>query len=86
PDVPLDADQKAFLAGLADSLSAAEWNGDVIGQVISEAGKASPIGTKGAFKVLYQILINKERGPRLGNFLASMDRDFVIGRVTEASQ
>ena len=86
PDVPLDADQKAFLAGLADSLSAAEWNGDVIGQVISEAGKVSPIGTKGAFKVLYQILINKERGPRLGNFLASMDRDFVIGRVTEASQ
>ena len=62
------------------------WDAETIGQTISEAGKASPIGTKGAFRTLYRILICQERGPRLGNFLASMDKAFVVGRVREAAQ
>ncbi|MBP5394979.1 MAG: lysine--tRNA ligase, partial [Candidatus Methanomethylophilaceae archaeon] len=86
PQVQLTDDEKAFLKAVLAGMQAAKWDADEIGQVISEAGKASPIGTKGGFRTMYQILIAKERGPRLGNFLASMDRDFVLGRIGEAAQ
>ena len=86
PSVELNADEKAFLKDLSGRLAGIGWDAEAIGQAISEAGKESPIGTKGAFKTMYRILIMKERGPRLGNFLASMDRDFVTGRVSEAAQ
>lgn len=86
PAVELTADEKAFLSDLAGKLDAVGWDSEAIGQAISDAGKESPIGTKGAFRTMYRILILKERGPRLGNFLASMDRSFVIGRIREAAQ
>ena len=86
PDVQLSADEKAFLKDLHGRLIALEgWDGPAISQAISDAGKASPIGTKGAFKVMYTILISQDRGPRLGNFLASMDREFVTKRVLDGS-
>ena len=86
PGLQLSGDEKAFLANLHSRLSAGEWTSDAISQAVSDAGAASPIGAKGAFKVMYEILIAKERGPRLGNFLASMDRDFVLGRILEESR
>lgn len=86
PGLQLSGDEKAFLADLHSRLSAGEWTSDAISQAVSDAGAASPIGAKGAFKVMYEILIAKERGPRLGNFLASMDRDFVLGRILEESR
>ena len=86
PQVQLTDDEKAFLKAVLAGMQSSKWDADEIGQVISEAGKASPIGTKGGFRTMYQILIAKERGPRLGNFLASMDRDFVLGRIGEAAQ
>ncbi len=86
PSVELTADEKQFLSALSEKMAVIDWNSEDIGKSISEVGGESPIGTKGAFKTLYRILIEKERGPRLGNFLASMDREFVLGRVKEASQ
>ena len=86
PDVQVSDDEKSFLKTLAGKLSADSWNAEDIGMAVSGTGKESSIGTKGAFKVMYRILINKERGPRLGNFLESMDPDFVIGRINEAAQ
>ena len=85
PAVELSADEKAFLADLAAKLASADWATDAINDAISAAGSASPIGNKNAYKVMYKILIQKERGPRLANFLAMMDKDFVVGRVKEAS-
>ncbi|MBP5734386.1 MAG: lysine--tRNA ligase, partial [Candidatus Methanomethylophilaceae archaeon] len=86
PQVQLTDDEKAFLKAVLAGMQSSKWDADEIGQVISEAGKASPIGAKGGFRTMYMILIAKERGPRLGNFLASMDRDFVLGRIGEAAQ
>ena len=85
PAVDLSADEKAFLADLAGKLEGVDWTSDAISENISAASSASPIGNKNAFKVLYKILIQKERGPRIANFLASMDKDFVVGRFKEAS-
>ncbi len=86
PEVTLTDAEKTFLKTLTSKFADVKWQAEDIGLYISETGKASEVGTKGAFKVLYTIFINKERGPRLGNFLASMDRDFVLKRVEEASQ
>ncbi|MDR0509245.1 MAG: lysine--tRNA ligase, partial [Candidatus Methanoplasma sp.] len=57
---------------------------DTVGQIISETGKDSTIGLKAGFKAIYQVLIGKEAGPRLGPFLASMDKQFVINRFIQA--
>ena len=61
------------------------WDSDTIVNIISECGKASPIGMKNAYKVIYQLIIGKDRGPRLGPFLASMDKQFVINRFNQAA-
>jgi len=85
PDVKLSDDEKAYMKVLSPLLSASGWNAADIHNVVSETGKNSKIGTKGAFQVLYKVLINRTSGPRLGHFLATMEKDFVISRIKEAS-
>jgi lysyl-tRNA synthetase class 1 len=85
PDVKLSEDEKAYMTALVPLLSASEWNADAIHSVVSETGKNSKIGTKGGFQALYKVLINRTSGPRLGHFLATMEKDFVVARVKEAS-
>ncbi|MCL2712754.1 MAG: lysine--tRNA ligase, partial [Methanomassiliicoccaceae archaeon] len=85
PDADLSADELLYLKALLPILSGAEWNAESIHNIVSEAGKNSKIGTKGGFQALYKILIKRTSGPRLGHFLATMEKDFVITRVREAS-
>jgi len=84
PNVELSDGEKEYLRSLYPLLSAAEWNAGAIHNVVSEVGKSSGIGTKGGFQALYKILINRTSGPRLGHFLATMEKDFVTLRVKEA--
>ena len=86
PAVDLTDAEKAFFKDLSARLDAVQWKADDINNAILEAGKASPLGNKGAFKALYKILINRTAGPRLGAFLESMDKAFVVKRLGEASQ
>ncbi|MBX4192561.1 lysine--tRNA ligase, partial [Candidatus Parcubacteria bacterium] len=37
------------------------------------------------FKIIYQIFLGKESGPKAGWFLASLPKDFVVKRLREAS-
>ena len=85
PDVKLSDDEKTYMKALSPQLSASAWNAADIHNVVSEAGKNSKIGTKGAFQALYKVLINRTSGPRLGHFLATMEKNFVISRIKEAS-
>jgi len=85
PDVELSADETAFLSSLAPLLSATEWKAESIHNIVSDVGKGNKIGTKGGFQALYKILIKRTSGPRLGHFLATMEKDFVIKRIKEAS-
>ena len=34
------------------------------------------------FRIMYLILLGKERGPRLGFFLATIDKNFVVKRLS----
>ena len=83
PDVKLSDDETEYLRKLDTALSDSEWDDESIHAAISETGKGSKIGTKGGFQALYKILINKASGPRLGRFLAAMEKDFVIRRIRE---
>ena len=83
PDVQLSSDEKSFFETLAMRLDA--WDAESINKVILETAKESPLGTKKGFQALYKILIGKTAGPRLGSFLESMDKDFVIARLKEVS-
>jgi len=83
--IELSQDEKSYLNALKAVLESCEWNADAINSAVTDTAKDS-IGNKGAFKVMYRILIGKNAGPRLGPFLASMDRQFVLDRLGEASQ
>ncbi|MBP5735102.1 MAG: lysine--tRNA ligase, partial [Candidatus Methanomethylophilaceae archaeon] len=85
PEVQLSDDEKKYFADLVSKLRGTDWKAMTINEVISETAKASSLGSKKGFQALYKILINRTAGPRLGAFLESMDKDFVIGRLTEAS-
>jgi lysyl-tRNA synthetase class 1 len=85
PAVDLSDDESSFLKTLLPLLADAEWNAEKIHNVVSETGKNSRIGSKGAFGALYKILIKRTSGPRLGHFLATMEKGFVIRRIEEAS-
>jgi lysyl-tRNA synthetase class 1 len=86
PDVKLTGDEIGYLKELTPLLSRSEWNADDIHTAVSDTGKNSKIGAKGGFQVLYKILINRTSGPRLGHFLATMEKDFVMRRLSEASE
>ncbi|MBR6213909.1 MAG: lysine--tRNA ligase, partial [Candidatus Methanomethylophilaceae archaeon] len=84
-DIELSADEKGYFKALAEKLKTIGWNADEINSAVTEVAKDG-IGNKGAFKAMYKILIGKNMGPRLGPFLASMDRQFVLDRLEQASQ
>ena len=84
PDVDLAEAEVGYLRSLRATLEAAEWDGESLHDVIYESAKASEIGSKKAFQVMYRILIGRRSGPRLGHFLATMERAFVLDRIDEA--
>ena len=81
----ISADEKVYFGALASKLQSVEWTPEKINNVVAEEAKVTPLGSKKGFQALYKILINRTSGPRLGSFLASMDREFVIKRMREAS-
>jgi lysyl-tRNA synthetase class 1 len=84
-NIELSADEKAYFKVLASKFRDIEWNAEQINAAVTDAAKDG-IGNKGAFKAMYKILIGKNMGPRLGPFLASMDRQFVLDRLEQAAQ
>ena len=43
----------------------------------------TPIEQPIAFKAIYRVLLDREAGPKAGNLLAFLERDFVIARFRE---
>ena len=85
PSVELSEEEKAYFGKLVSKLQCVDWTPESISNVVAEEAKVTPLGSKKGFQALYKILINRTSGPRLGSFLASMDRGFVVERVKEAS-
>ena len=83
----LDEAQLKFLTALADNFEGlSEWDAEAIHNTIHVTSKEIDLAAKSAFQALYWVIIGQERGPRLGYFLSSLDKEFVINRLKEASE
>ncbi len=76
-------EEKGFAGILSQKLSDCEWNGDEIHAAIRGSAEETGFPVKKAFKTLYRAFIGREKGPRLGYFLSTMERPFVLGRLKE---
>ncbi len=79
----LTAAQRAFLRLLATLLPGTKWEGDPLQVCIFNAARLTPIDQPSAFKAIYRVLLDRENGPKAGNFLSFLDLDFVARRFSE---
>ncbi len=86
PDVEITPEQKAILAKLSSKLENIEWAADIIHNTIYETSVEAEIKAGQMFKLIYQIFLARNKGPRLGHLLASLEKDFVLERVKHFSE
>lgn len=79
----LSAAQRGFLQQLAAELPETPWEDEQLQGKIFEVARLTPIEQPVAFKAIYRVLLDREAGPKAGNLLAFLDRDFVITRFQE---
>lgn len=79
PDVEIDEKILEVYRKTADEIEEG-LNGKEIQQFIYETAKERELPLGKVFKAGYQLILGKNRGPRLGPFLASLDQDFVVKR------
>ena len=75
--------QRAFLQNLANALPETAWEDNALQAKVFEVARMTPIEQPVAFKAIYRVLLDREAGPKAGNLLAFLDRDFVIARFRE---
>ncbi|PSQ27784.1 lysine--tRNA ligase [Halobacteriales archaeon QS_9_68_17] len=80
PDVDLDADTAAALDEFADFVEG-EDDPEAIQGEIYETAKRHDIPVGDFFTVGYRLFFDEEQGPKLGSFLAKLDRTFVLERL-----
>jgi lysyl-tRNA synthetase class 1 len=79
----LAATQRAFLHTLATLLPHSKWEGDALQVTVFNATRLTPIDQPSAFKAVYRVLLDRDNGPKAGNLLSFLDRDFVVSRFSE---
>jgi len=79
----LSVEQCGFLHILAEQLRNATWQDEALQIAVFNAARQTPIDQPGAFKAIYRVLLDRESGPKAGNLLSFLDRDFVIRRFSE---
>jgi len=83
PKIKLESDQIEFLEILNKKLSKINWDAENIHNAIYDITQEKNIPPKKAFTTIYQIILGKDKGPRLGYFLSNLDEEFVIKRIKE---
>lgn len=81
----LSAAQRGFLRRLAEALPQVAWEDDALQAAVFETARLTPLAQGPAFKAIYRVLLDKESGPKAGNLLAFLDREFVCTRFTEVA-
>ena len=79
----LTAGQRAFLHQLADRLPGVVWEDRALQTAVFDVARLTPIAPAQAFKALYRVLLDRDSGPKAGNLLAFLDRDFLLKRLQE---
>jgi lysyl-tRNA synthetase, class I len=82
----LDATQRRFLGALADAVDASPPSGgDRWQDAIFTTATAAGLEPKAAFAALYLAFLGRSNGPRAGWLLASLEPEFVVGRLRDAA-
>lgn len=69
------------IANLKEKMTSVEWNPEAIHDAFYELQESYNMPAKEYFRIMYLILLGKEKGPRLGFFLATINRNFVVKRL-----
>ena len=80
PDVSFDDDTGQALDELADVVEAGH-GGEAIQGEIFETARANDLDPGDLFAAGYRLFFDTEQGPKLGPFLAELDREFVVRRL-----
>ncbi len=78
----LTAEDAAAVRAYRETIAEVPWTPEELHQAAYTA--AERLGLKGGavFRAVYRCLLGRDRGPRLGFFLASLDRDHVLERLS----
>lgn len=80
PDVSFPESVEAALASVADTVEAGA-DGETIQGAIFEAARDRDLEPATVFEAGYRLLFDEPTGPKLGPFLADLDREFVVDRL-----
>ncbi|WP_134670996.1 lysine--tRNA ligase [Halorussus marinus] len=80
PDVDLDPETEAALDELAEFVASHDDPEAIQGEIY-ETAKRHDIDVGEFFAVGYRLFFDEEQGPKLGPFLAKLDREFVLARL-----
>ena len=80
----LDDEKRGHLRALREAMESIEWTPEAIHSCIHDTAAGLEVKAGQMFGLLYRIFIGQKKGPRLGYFLGSLDRGFVLGRVGDA--
>ena len=81
--VSLNELEKKVICNFLENIDSMEgWNADLIHEAAREAIGRSSLTPSEGFVALYKAIIGKERGPRIGFFLESMERNKVKKRLS----
>jgi lysyl-tRNA synthetase class 1 len=80
PDTSFDEATAAALDELA-TVVADGADGEAIHEAVFEIARAHDLEPSTLFAAAYRLLFDREDGPRLGPFLADLDREFVVQRL-----
>ncbi len=87
PEVELDEAQRKFLERLADAIEAdALLDGQGMHDAIYSVAENAEIKPSVAFAAIYRVILNQDRGPKAGWFLASLDHGWLVKRLREGSK
>jgi lysyl-tRNA synthetase class 1 len=84
PKIKFLEKEKTFLKNLKENLSKIKWEAENIHNTIYSQAEKEKMQINQAFKIIYQVILEQEKGPRAGYFLSNLDKDFVLGRLEEA--
>ncbi|OGH05759.1 MAG: lysine--tRNA ligase [Candidatus Levybacteria bacterium RBG_16_35_11] len=81
----LSQKQKDFLGQLIKELKT-ETNPEEIQTIVYNLAKEMKLSSKDAFAAIYVAFIGKDHGPKAGWLLSSLEKEFIIKRLNEASK
>jgi lysyl-tRNA synthetase class 1 len=80
----LSPEMRSALGAMHEDFQQIDWDAESIHSTIYEGSRSRGIDPRTTFKAFYRILLGRDKGPRLGFFLSTMDRQDVLKKLSTA--